>query len=181
MGRTIRHFTGRLDLWTPKLQTAVEDQLRPQLWRIATKPPEQLAGSCSSSPIPISIRLQIDRMVIHEDILWDSSCRLSPLEFARDMAEELNLPDEATVAIATTIVEQLHGLTIDTTSDPTLANNATNSTNTSNANTVANNTTNNNNVTTNNASGKPSRGAWLIDPKEHASIAQQVVAQHRSI
>jgi hypothetical protein len=105
--------------------------------------------------VPISIRLMIDRLVIHEDILWDKYGLVSPFEFARDMAKEMNLPDEATVAIAMTITEQLHGLSIDTTPDPTLAN----------ASNIR----------------KSSRGAWTMDPKEHASIASQVIAQHRSI
>jgi len=175
MGRTVRHFTGRLDLWSPKLQKAVEDQLRPQLWKLATTTIASTTTTTASKHnndddddddeydetlVPISIRLMIDRLVIHEDILWDNYGRVSPFEFARDMAVEMNLPDEATVAIATTITEQLHGLSIDTTPDST---------------TLANNIINNNNTS------KSFRGAWTMDPKEHASIASQVVAQHRSI
>jgi hypothetical protein len=107
--------------------------------------------------VPISIRLMIDRLVIHEDILWDNYGRVSPFAFARDMAVEMNLPDEATVAIATTITEQLYGLSIDTTPDPTAL------------------------AANNNNTRKSFRGAWTMDPKEHASIASQVVAQHRNI
>jgi hypothetical protein len=35
MGRTQRHFTGRVELWSPQLQAKVADQLRPQLLQIA--------------------------------------------------------------------------------------------------------------------------------------------------
>ena len=183
MGRTVRHFTGRLDLWSAKLQKAVEDQLRPQLWKIATMNPESIAfqtkdrkgNNESSALVPISIRLMVDCIVVHEDILWDPRGRLSPFEFAQDMAEELNLPDEATVAIATTIIEQLYGLVIDKTPDPTLANNSSSN----NSNTTT--TSSSNNTSNNTSKTKGSRGAWLVDPKERASFASQVVAQHRGI
>jgi len=185
MGRTIRHFTGRLDLWSPKLQKAIEDQLRPQLWKIATgttacptpKEDNNSNTSTTSHLVPISVRLMIDKLVIHEDILWDHNGRVTPFEFAQEMAEELNLPDEATVAIATTILEQLHGLEIDTTPNLTLSivpNAQTNS------NAAPGGNTTNATITTKSAS-KLLRGAWMMDSKDHASIATQVVAQHRSI
>lgn len=157
MGRTVRHFTGRVDLWSKSLQKGVEDQLRPQLWKIATMNDNDSNMNISKHvkiPVPISIRLIIDRVVIQEDILWDPNGVISPFEFAEDMSKELNLPVEATIGIAITILEQLYGLPIDQTQDPTLVNNTTN---------------------------KSSTGAWMIDPKEQASTATQVVAQHRSI
>ncbi len=120
----------------------------------------------------------IDKLVIHEDILWDHNGRVSPFEFAQEMAEELNLPDEATVAIATTILEQLHGLEIDTTQDLTLSIDPTSVQANSNGATAGN--TANATITSKSAS-KLLRGAWMMDSKDHASIATQVVAQHRSI
>lgn len=185
MGRTIRHFTGRLDLWNPKLQKAVEDQLRPQLWKIAsnntvacvTPPKNSNSDSTTSHLLPISIRLMLDRIVVHEDILWDCNGRLSPFEFAQDMAEELNLPEEATVAIATTIIEQLHGLKMDPTTDQSLSMNVVNNPNN-------NNSLNSNpsaSTTTTAVASKSLRGAWLLDTKDQTAIASQVVAQHRSI
>ena len=155
MGRTVRHFTGRLDLWSHKLQKAVEDQLRPQLWKIATINEDEITiiSKHDDTLVPISIRLMIDRLVIHENILWDKNLLLSPFEFAQDLANEMNLPDEAVIAIAMTIIEQIHGLSIDTALDPTLVNNV----------------------------NKSCRGAWTMDLKENASITSQVVAQHRSI
>ena len=118
----------------------------------------------------------IDRLVVHEDILWDATHHglVSPFEFASEMAQELNLPEEATVAIATTIIEQIYGLEIDATPDRTLAIRG-NNTNTSGSNTGNASTTI---VTSGNNS---SRGAWVMHPKDHASIASQIVAQHRSI
>jgi len=157
MGRTVRHFTGRVDLWSKNLQKGIENQLRPQLWKIATMNDDDNNMNISKLvkiPIPISIRLIIDRVVIHEDILWDPNGRISPFEFAEDMSKELNLPDEATIGIAITVLEQIYGLPIDQTQDPSLVNDITN---------------------------KSSTGAWMIDPKEQASTATQVVAQHRSI
>jgi len=203
MGRTVRHFTGRLELWTPKLQKAVEDQLRPQLWKIAAMhrrnqdccnniPMAITAPTTMTTPnekkelpqpqpqqqqdetlVPISIRLLIDRIMVHEDILWDKHGRVSPFEFAEDMAVELNLPDEASVAIATTILEQLHGLSIDTTPDATLV-----ATDDDDNKKKKKNSNKNNNTSSKSSS---SSGAWTIDLKEHASIVTQVVAQHRTI
>mmetsp|Transcript_21715 Transcript_21715/g.45695 ORF Transcript_21715/g.45695 Transcript_21715/m.45695 type:complete len:238 (+) Transcript_21715:94-807(+) len=155
MGRTVRHFTGRLDLWNYKLQKTIEDQLRPQLWKIAEMDQDEkiVFRKRDETLIPITIRLMFDRINVHENILWDKYGRLSPFEFAEDMAKELNLPDDAIISIAMTIIEQLHGLPIDTTSDPTLENDPK----------------------------QFYRGAWITnDIKEHTSIVSQVVAQHRS-
>lgn len=151
MGRTVRHFTGRLDLWTVRLQEKVEEQLRPQLWKIATGRAQM--PKHDAVPVPISIRLIVNRIVIHEDILWDPYGPLSVIDFAQDMTKELNLPDEAVVDIVTTVLEQLYGLPIDNASDPALANSKT----------------------------RPLRGAWTLDPKEHNATATQIVAQHRTI
>ena len=156
MGRTVRHFTGRLDLWNYKLQKTIEDQLRPQLWKIAEMNQDEkiVFRKRDETLIPISIRLMFDRINVHENFLWDKYGRVSPFEFAEDMTNEMNLPDDAIISIAMTIIEQLHGLPIDTTSNPTLENDPKQS----------------------------YRGAWLTnDSKEHASIYSQVVAQHRSI
>ena len=162
MGRTVRHFTSRVDFWSKQLQKGVEDQLRPQLWKIATmnnnnNNNNMIIPKHDKIPVPISIRLIYDRVVIHEDILWDPNGIMSPFEFAEDMSNELNLPDEATVGIAITILEQLYGLPIDQTQDPTL---------------VADNTT---------AIKPSSTGAWMTDSKEANNTTAQVVAQHRSI
>ncbi|VEU42570.1 unnamed protein product [Pseudo-nitzschia multistriata] len=157
MGRTVRHFTGRLDLWSNKLQKTIEDQLRPQLWRIVEMSNEDqtLLGKNGETLIPISIRLLFDRINIHENILWDKHGPLSPFDFAEDMVKEMNLPDDAIISIAMTIIEQLHGLHVDTAPEPTSENND---------------------------KKKLYRGAWTThDSKEHASIVSQVVAQHRSI
>jgi SNF5 / SMARCB1 / INI1 len=152
MGRTVRHFTGRLDLWTVRLQEKVEEQLRPQLWKIATG--RVNLPNHGTGPVHISIRLMVQRIVIHEDILWDPNGPTSVIDFAQDMAGELNLPDEAVVAIATTMSEQLYGLPMDATSDPSA---------------VVNSIT------------RPLRGAWTMDAKEHNATASQVVAQHRTV
>jgi hypothetical protein len=146
MGRTVRHFTGRVDLYSAALQTKIEDQLRPQLLAIATGDLPKPKGS----PTKISIRLVVHGVAMHEDILWDCSVPVSPFDFARDMAEDWNLPDEAVVPIATAILEQLYGLSMDTSPD-VLAGPSNNS----------------------------RRGAWTLETKENIAVMGQLVAQHR--
>jgi hypothetical protein len=138
-------FIGRLDFHTTDLQTKAEDQLRSQLWKIiegkmniikkASRPTISAyttAGNDAATTttqsqdipnglVPISIRLYtVHRIIIHEDIWWDPvSSPLTPIEFARELAHELNLPDgdEAVIAITTCMLEQLYGLPIDDTPD----------------------------------------------------------------
>jgi hypothetical protein len=113
MGRTVRHFTGRVDLYSSSLQTKIEGQLRPQLWDLAVSTPIP-----NAKPTTIPIRLLVHGVSIQEDVVWDPSVPFSPLEFAKDMGYELKLSEEAVVAIATTIIEQLYGLSVDTSLDP---------------------------------------------------------------
>jgi hypothetical protein len=161
MGRTVRHFTNRQELWTPRLQQLAEQQLRPQLFKIATAVRNgNLNGLMkgnkdneNSNLIPISIRLILNRIVIHEDILWDPYGPITPVEFAEEMTKEYNLPDEATVSIVTTLLEQLYGLPMDESPDQTIENNIT----------------------------TEPRGAWMLDSKEKLSNDSQIAAQHRSI
>ena len=118
MGRTVRHFVGRMELWTSSLQDKIEAQLRPQLWKIVDghlpKP---------KTPIHISLRLVVHSVVIHDDILWDPNLPITALDFAKDMARDLKLPDEAVVAIATTILEQTYGMAMDKSADRSVAPN----------------------------------------------------------
>ena len=123
MGRTVRHFTNRVDLWSPQLQELVEHQLRVQLWEVVERyhrmdmdgrqrrqsPPG--IQSTSSTTTRISLRLTVNNISISDDFDWDASVpNMCPIDFANTMACELNLPSEAAVAIATSIVEQLHGV-----------------------------------------------------------------------
>jgi hypothetical protein len=158
MGRTVRHFTGRVDLWSNALQTKIEDQLRPQLWAIVNNAntqkglssvPSKSSSTTSSSPVPVHIRLVVHGVVIQEDLLWDPSVPVSALEFAQDMAKEYQLPDEAIVAITTTILEQIHGLKMDTSVDQSVS------------------------------STQPKHGAWRMDSKEHIATVAHMVSQHR--
>eukprot|EP00934_Nitzschia_sp_Nitz4_P001567 Nitzschia sp. Nitz4//scaffold386_size12300//82//825//NITZ4_008991-RA/size12300-processed-gene-0.23-mRNA-1//1//CDS//3329549957//1567//frame0 len=157
MGRTVRHFTGRVDVWTAELQRLAEDQLRPQLWAVLeahTTRRSSLPVSTStktSSLIPISIRLMFHGITIHEDIQWDPSVPLSPFAFAETLAHDLNLSQEAIVPIWTTMLEQLHGLTVDTSVDESVSQ----------------------------RSAAQLRGAWKMDPKEVVMATSQLVAQQR--
>jgi hypothetical protein len=152
MGRTVRHFTGRVDLWTASLQAKIEDQLRPQLWQIAVLIYSTMMDESSKKrrPVPIKICLSAYGVMIKEDILWDVNVPdYSPLDFAKTMGEELNLPEEVVVAVATTIVEQLLGIPMDKSEDT--------------AGSYSNHAV----------------GATLLDHKENVSNIAHMVAYHR--
>jgi hypothetical protein len=154
MGRTVRHFTGRVDLWSPRFQAKIEAQLRPQLLTIVLNDdylPKAPNNNSNDTQIRIAIRLVVHGVVVHEDILWDPKVPVSPMEFAQDMGNEYNLPEEGVVAIATTILEQIYGLTVDASPDAS----ATPTTN------------------------KRTTGAWMMDTKDHVATVAQMVAQHR--
>lgn len=176
MGRTVRHFTGRLDLWTSSIQEKIEEQIRPQVWKIITneyhpishvnhqqqqqqgqqqgQSQQRTSTNGTNNLIDISIRLVINGIVIHEDIQWDVHVPLSPFEYAKDMGKELNLPEEAIIAIATTILEQIYGLSVtDRTQDESSGTMSTTTTS--------------------------RRGAWMLDPKENSATVNQIVAQHK--
>jgi hypothetical protein len=152
MGRTVRHFTGRVDVWSTELQTKMEDQLRPQLWAIVNGA-ARLKEHPKGTLIPITIRLVVHGISIHEEIQWDPSLSnlVSPLEFAQDLAKDLNVPEEAVISITICLLEQLYGLSMDTSADPS--------------------------VSAQIASHR--RGAWPLDPKDSVATTNQIVAQHR--
>ena len=86
----------------------------------------------------------------------------SPLEFAQDMARDLQLPEEAAIDIATTLLEQIHGLDI----PPSGA------------------------ATTGGGGGggggsdlveTSMRGAWKMDPKEYVATTTQIISSHRPL
>eukprot|EP00980_Cylindrotheca_fusiformis_P019142 scaffold6486_cov96-Cylindrotheca_fusiformis.AAC.6 len=144
MGRTVRHFTGRLDLWSESLQKKIEAQLRPQFWKLIDGHVPKIRSTKA-----ISIRLVLNGIVIEEDFLWDPKVPISAIEFAQDMAKELKLPDEAVVAIVTSILEQTYGLAMDTSVDRSVI------------------------------MAPPNKGAWMMDSKEYGATMAHIVAQHR--
>jgi hypothetical protein len=206
MGRTARHFTGRVDLWSDTMQTLIADQLRPQLVQVALgtattarqrplvavkrkasvaagdndvsdaskvkktkidsmevdtpekestndsaretmnevpQPPKEAETPENTGPapakeekeqeraverhnrkeaspklpeksqlIPIRIRLLVHGVRIHDDFDWDPCLGMSPLELAEAMGRDLQLSDEAVVALAIDMAEQIHGLEV---------------------------------------------------------------------
>jgi hypothetical protein len=62
--------------------------------------------------IPIRIRLLVHGVRIHDDFDWDPCLGVSPLEFVQAMGRDLNLSDEAIVAVAIDMAEQIHGLVV---------------------------------------------------------------------
>jgi hypothetical protein len=153
MSRTVRHFTGRVDIWTPQLQEKVEEQLRPQVWKIINGRAKIKVANNNNDKhlIPISIRFILNRIVVHEEILWDPDGPVTPIEFAQDMTKELNLPEEATVSIVTTMLEQLYGLVMDESPNPAVENQLE----------------------------KDMRGAWMLDATAKVHTESQVVAHHK--
>lgn len=121
MGRTVRHFTNRIDLWSPKLQELVEDQLRPQLWDMVEGKRKIPKTISNTSIVKISLRLTVNNLSITDDFDWDTTVPSCPIEFANTMVKELNLPQEAAVAIATSIVEQLNGVPMASIEKPSTA------------------------------------------------------------
>jgi hypothetical protein len=108
MGRTIRHFTGRVDLYTKVLHDLVADQLRPQLLKVFDDMSRKRTNA--SGVRTIHLHLNTHGVIIQDSFDWDPSIDVSPITFAEQMVSDLNLPEEASVAIATAILEQLHGL-----------------------------------------------------------------------
>ena len=125
MSRTVRHFVGRIEVWSPALQQKVEAQLRPQLWKIVegkatiNKKDKTIDPS---SLIPIHIHLIQNQVVVYEDILWDVDSPVTPMQFAQQLGQELNLSDELVVSVLTTMLEQIYGLKVDDSPDVTVEN-----------------------------------------------------------
>jgi len=309
MGRTVRHFTGRLELWTTEWQNQIEDQIRSQIWSIVNHHNGNINNnnnnnnkrkkkSRSSKLIPISIRLLLSTVItttsnnsttnsnnsstnnnnaatstagttatttptptttsstssgsgaaaatttttsggggtsstntaatpgapsttatvaatttttntgilIHEDILWDPSIPISPLEFAQDLATELHLPDEAAIEIATTMIEQIllyenqdgdddtddddNDENVDLKRrrlelDPDFISPTTG--HRSSISSSHPSTTNTTSMTLSEEGGEgistttttTEMGAWKMDPKEFVATAMQIVSNHR--
>lgn len=216
MGRTTRHFTGRVDLWSASLQAKIKDQLIPQLRHVAkttklkvvkrkaqlpsheyeeetgnkdskkqkvengaedapegnengkdeNNTPEKKEDSIESTPpptirkkkhselVPVRLRLCVNGVCIHDDFIWDLSIPQCPIEFAQSLGDDLNLSDEAVVAIVTSIVEQLDGSAVEDTNDLDHAG----------AEATAR---------------KHATAAWKVDPKENMNNLQQLLLRHR--
>jgi len=168
MGRTIRHFTGRIEVWTASLQKLVEHQLRPQLWHIATQTtPMHRRPPHAETLIPIVIRMIVDNKIrIEEEFHWDLHGKISPFEFAEEMARDYQLPDEATVHLATTILEQLYGLSVDPTPEKVLPPSTSQPPTPSQSQSHTKTTT--------------KTGAWLVPPRDQGATMAHVVAHHRT-
>jgi SNF5 / SMARCB1 / INI1 len=149
MGRTVRHFTNRTDVWSVALQQKIKNQLLPQLRHVTKttkmkiprreEPQEILedkkrklidisSNADEDSPVsaqrkkkaslvPVRLRLCVNGVRIHDDFIWDLNVPQCPMEFAQSLGDDLNLSDEAVVAIMTSIVEQLDGSVVEDTKD----------------------------------------------------------------
>lgn len=116
MGRTIRHFTGRVDLFQQSLRDSLIDQLRPQLYKVLQDMKHLPVVLIQPTKRTIHLFINTHGVLIKDSFDWDTSVDLSPITFANQMVADLNLPDEASVAIATAILEQLYGVETNITS-----------------------------------------------------------------
>lgn len=116
MGRTIRHFTGRVDIWSPAMQAKVAQQLRSQMWSVLESVREEKGGM-----IPIHLRISINGITISDDFQWDSKVPQCPIAFAQQLADDLKLPEDAVSAIVAAVVEQLHGISVEGSAEATSA------------------------------------------------------------
>lgn len=205
MGRTVRHFTGRTEIWSSSLFRKIVEQLRPQLRHVAetskmlypkttkrqaahTQQGKELVGSkkleesaieankneakkdgnpnddetCQpkkrtkkASLIPIKLRLCVNGVRIHDDFVWDQNVPQCPIEFAQNLGKDLNLSDEAIVAIVTSIVEQLDGAVVEDTKDLDASSSETA------------------------AARKHATAAWPLEHKVHINNLGQILAIHR--
>ena len=120
MGRTIRHFTGRTDVWTRSLQQQVAQQLRPQLWASLLVPSPLKKET--KEMVKIHLRLSVNSVNINDDFQWDPNVPdQCPIAFAERLANDLKLPEDAVPAIATAICEQLCGIQVEGSPKPTSA------------------------------------------------------------
>jgi SNF5 / SMARCB1 / INI1 len=79
-----------------------------------THPPKRKK---KASLVPVRLRLCVNGVRIHDDFIWDLNVPQCPMEFAQSLGKDLNLSDEAVVAIMTSIVEQLDGSIVEDTKD----------------------------------------------------------------
>ena len=134
MGRTARHFTGRLpaDTVPRSVQLQVENQIFDQVWAFlnSTSPPKPsesrkrardtdatnedlslgekaIKKEQETALISIRIRMSAFGVRIHDDFDWDPTVPISPLEIARSIAHDLNLSTELELAVAMDIAEQI--------------------------------------------------------------------------
>jgi hypothetical protein len=141
MGRTVRHFTGRMDLWSwemvEKIQKYIFEQLYTAFHESSVSEPSRKkvktghttesldqkeaneGGNAerqtinASKLIPIRIRMELNGYRIHDDCDWDPSLDMDPLMTAKSIGNDLNLPPEAIQELAINITEQILGLTVE--------------------------------------------------------------------
>ncbi len=141
MGRTVRHFTGRMDLWSwemvEKIQKCIFEQLyaafheadvsEPSTKKVKTshttesldqqKAKEEGKDDTetinASKLIPIRIRMELNGHRIHDDFDWDPSLDMDPLIMTKSIGSDLNLPPEAVQELAINITEQILGLAVE--------------------------------------------------------------------
>lgn len=118
MGRTVRHFTGRTDVWSRGFQQKIACIIRPQLWALVNNP----AARKKKEMVKIHLRLSIHGVNINDDFQWDPNVPdQCPIAFARQLVEDLKLSEEFVPPIATAIVEQLGGIQVEGSAKPTSA------------------------------------------------------------
>ena len=132
MGRTVRHFTGRLDLWSwdmiEQIEKCILEQLVAAFEEDSERPPRKKSKAShvieqaketndddekgESKLIPIRIRMEWNGHRIHDDFDWDHSLGTDSLTLAKSIAHDLNLPSEVISELTAHIAEQMLGLVV---------------------------------------------------------------------
>lgn len=103
--------TGTKEAPTTKEEEGSKEETKPETTAKA-HPPESVESKDTSHLIPMRLRLSVHGVRIHDDFHYDPALGVNPLTIAQAMGRDLSLADEAVVAIAIDIAEQVQGLKI---------------------------------------------------------------------
>ena len=121
--KSSKNHMGRLDLLSDKqLYQTVEEQIRKQLLVALAADKTTLLSRADvkaenqNNVIHIRIRLRHDNIAITDEFDYDMNISgidgFDPFTISRNIAEDLKLPSECVISIATSILEQMYGLNL---------------------------------------------------------------------
>ena len=121
--KSSKNHMGRLDLLSDKqLYQTVEEQIRKQLLVALAADKTTLLSRTDvkaenqNNVIHIRIRLRHDNIAITDEFDYDMNISgidgFDPFTISRNIAEDLKLPSECVISIATSILEQMYGLNL---------------------------------------------------------------------
>jgi hypothetical protein len=109
MGRSAKHFTGRMDFDLIQFTEMAYQQIVEQFALLSNE-------NANETLLPIHLRMSIHGIRIHDDFHYDPSI-LSPIQIAQSIVHDLNVPIDLIPPIALEIAEQsvlprLHDTTV---------------------------------------------------------------------